>query len=310
MVDVSIVILTKDAGSQFRDVLKVIFSQNTKYKFEIIVVDSGSTDETLKIVKEFDTKLFQIPPEEFGHGKTRNYGAKLAKGKFLVFLTHDALPSGNDWLDQLLAPFSEDQVVGIYARQIPKPDASPLEQFFLLKRYPDNAHRKRFEKILGPIKLEDIFFSNVCSAVRRDILLKYPFDEELIISEDQQWAKDVLLAGYSIAYQPKAMVVHSHNYNLKTVFRRFFDSGVSFEQMKKKGDFHPGFKKNGLNQLREEMRYMIKNGHGVMLPYEFLYNAMKYLGLEIGMKSSKLPTWLNKSMSQHRYFWKTRTDNI
>ena len=147
MVDVSIVILTKDAGSQFRDLLKAILSQNTKYKFEVIVVDSGSNDETLKIAKEFKTKLFKIPPEEFGHGKTRNYGAKLAKGNFLVFLTHDALPSGNDWLDQLLAPFSEDQVVGIYARQIPKPDASPLEQFFLLKRYPDFAHRKRFEKI-------------------------------------------------------------------------------------------------------------------------------------------------------------------
>lgn len=305
MVDVSIVILTKDAGRQFRDVLKVIFSQNTKYKFEIIVVDSGSTDETLKIVKEFDTKLFQIPPEEFGHGKTRNYGAKMAKGKFLVFLTHDALPSGTDWLDQLLAPFSEDRVVGIYARQIPKPDASPLEQFFLLKRYPDFAHRKRFEKILGPVNLDDIFFSNVCSAIRKEILLKYPFDEQLIISEDQQWAKDALLAGYSIAYQPKAMVVHSHNYNLKTVFRRFFDSGVSFEQMKKKGNFHPGFKKNGFSQVKEEMMYMIKNGYGPMLPYSLLYNAMKFLGLEIGMKSSKLPTWLNKSMSQHRYFWST-----
>lgn len=305
MVDVSIIILTKDAGSQFRDVLKAIFNQKTKYKFEVVVVDSGSTDETLKIVKEFDIKLFQIPQEEFGHGKTRNYGAKLAKGKFLVFLTHDALPSGTNWLDQLLEPFSEDQVVGIYARQIPKPDASPLEQFFLLKRYPDTAHRKRFEKILGPVNLDDIFFSNVCSAIRKETLLKYPFDEQLIISEDQQWAKDALLAGYSIAYQPKAMVVHSHNYDLKTVFRRFFDSGVSFEQMKKKGDFNPGFTKDGFSQVREEMRYMIKNGYGSMLPYSLLYNAMKFLGLEIGMKSSKLPTWLNKSMSQHRYFWST-----
>ena len=102
MVEVSIIILTKNARNQFRDVLKAIFSQNTKYKFEVIVVDSGSTDETLKIAKEFDTKLFQIPPEEFGHGKTRNYGAKLAKGKFLIYLTQDAIPSETNWLDQLL----------------------------------------------------------------------------------------------------------------------------------------------------------------------------------------------------------------
>ena len=310
MIDVSIILLTKNAGKQFYDTLKAIFSQNSRYKFEVIIIDSGSDDQTLKIAKEFNTKIFQINPNDFGHGKTRNYGATLAKGKFLIYLTQDAIPTEDDWLKQLLKPFSVDQVVGVYARQIPKPDASPFEQYFLLERYPDKAHQKQFQKILGPLKLDDIFFSNVCSAVRKKTLRRYPFDEQLIMSEDQQWAKDVLLAGYSIAYQPKATVMHSHNYNLKTVFRRFFDSGVSFEQMKKKGNFHPTFTKNGLKELKTQIQYMKKNGFAVFIPYALLYNSMKFLGLRFGMKNSKLPKWLNKSMSRHQYFWERRVEKL
>ena len=310
MIDVSIILLTKNAGKQFSDTLKAIFSQISKHTFEVIVIDSGSVDETLKIAKEFETKIYKIDPKEFGHGKTRNYAATLAKGKLIVYLTQDAIPLGTDWLEKLLKPFSSDQVVGVYARQIPKSNASPLERFFLLQRYPDEAHQKQFQKILGPIKLDDIFFSNVCSAIRKKTLQQYPFDEKLIMSEDQQWAKDVLLAGYSVAYQPKAIVRHSHNYTLLSVFRRFFDSGVSFEQMKQKGDFQPVFTKNGLKELKSEIHYMKKNGFAVFIPYALLYNSMKYLGVRFGMKSSRMPKWLNKSMSHHQYFWESRTEKL
>jgi len=310
MIDVSIILLTKNAGKQFSDILKAIFCQISKYTFEVIVIDSGSVDETLKIAKEFETKIYTIDPKEFGHGKTRNYGATLAKGKFVVYLTQDAIPTNNKWLEKLLKPFSSDQVVGVYARQVPKPDASPLERYFLLQRYPDQAHQKQFQKILGPIKLEDIFFSNVCSAIRKKTLQEYPFDEKLIMSEDQQWAKDVLLAGYSIAYQPEAMVCHSHDYTLKSVFRRFFDSGVSFEQMNKKGDFHPKITKDVIKDLKYQIHYMKKNGFTFFIPYALLYNSMKYLGVQFGMKSSKMPKWVNKSMSHHQYFWESRTENI
>ncbi len=303
MTDVSIIILTKNAGEQFSDTLNAIYSQKHKYSVDVIIIDSGSTDETLQIAKKFKTKIYEIDPKEFGHGKTRNYGATLAKGTYLIYLTQDALPQGTKWLEKLLKPFSVEQVVGVYARQVPKPDASPLEQFFLLQRYPDKAHQKQFQKILGPLKLEDIFFSDVCSAIRKKILLQYPFDEELIISEDQQWAKDVLLEGYSLAYQPEAIVVHSHNYDLKTVFRRFFDSGVSFEQMKKKGDFQPTFTKNGVNELKTQVHYMRKNGFTALIPYALIYNCVKFLGLRFGMKSSKIPRRINKKMSQHQAFW-------
>jgi rhamnosyltransferase len=303
MVEVSIILLTKNAGNYFGDTLQAIFDQQTSHSFEVLVIDSGSTDETLSIVKKFSIRLHKIKPEEFGHGKTRNYSATLAKGRYLVFLTQDAVPATSEWLEHLIKPFTNKQVVGVYARQIPKPNASPSERFFLLKRYPDKAHRKRFNQRLGPVKLDDIFFSNVCSAIRKKTLMAFPFDEQLIMSEDQEWAKEVLLAGHSIAYQPEAVIQHSHNYSLRSVFRRFFDSGVSFAQMKQKGNFQPKFTKDGLSTFKEEVQYMLSNGHGLILPYVVIYDTMKYIGMELGMKNKKLPLWLNKHLSQHRYFW-------
>lgn len=67
--DVSIVIPTKNGGDRLKEVLEAVFSQKTEYKYEVICVDSGSTDNTLNIIKNFPCILYEIKPDEFGHGK-------------------------------------------------------------------------------------------------------------------------------------------------------------------------------------------------------------------------------------------------
>lgn len=89
--DVSIIIPTKMAGI-IRTSFKEIFEQKTRYEYEVICVDSGSSDNTIEIIKKFPCRLYQILPEEFGHGKTRNYGASKGTGEFIIFITQDALP--------------------------------------------------------------------------------------------------------------------------------------------------------------------------------------------------------------------------
>ena len=100
--DVSIVIPTKNGGELFEQVLRKVFEQKTKYEYEVICVDSGSTDNTIDIIKKFPCKLYQISPEEFGHGKTRNYGASKGTGEFIVFITQDALPVDENWLENFI----------------------------------------------------------------------------------------------------------------------------------------------------------------------------------------------------------------
>ncbi|MCK4667799.1 glycosyltransferase family 2 protein, partial [Candidatus Dependentiae bacterium] len=87
MISVSIIIPTKNGEKYLDRVLNMLFSQETAFDFEVIIIDSGSKDKTLKIIKKYPAQLIKIRPREFGHGKTRNYGVGISKGKFLVFLT-------------------------------------------------------------------------------------------------------------------------------------------------------------------------------------------------------------------------------
>jgi rhamnosyltransferase len=100
-IDASIILLTLNAGEKFRKVLKAVFNQ-TYNNFEVIIIDSSSIDNTLEYAKRYLIKIFKIPRSDFGHGKTRNLGAKLARGRYLVYLTQDVIPANNNWLANLL----------------------------------------------------------------------------------------------------------------------------------------------------------------------------------------------------------------
>jgi rhamnosyltransferase len=95
-IDVSIILLTLNAGEKFSKVLKAVFNQ-TYNNFEVIIIDSSSIDNTLEDAKSYPIKIFKVPRSDFGHGKTRNLGAKLARGRYLVYLSQDEIPADNNW---------------------------------------------------------------------------------------------------------------------------------------------------------------------------------------------------------------------
>ena len=305
MPDVTVIIPTKNAGPCFRATLKWIFAQKYSGTYEVLMVDSGSEDDTVKVAKEFGARVIEIRPEEFGHGKTRNFAARSACGGKLIFTTQDAVPADDKWLKRLSDDLDDPSIAGIYGRQIPKDDALPMERFFLNVRYPERGARKTRRIFPGaPLRIDDVFFSNVNSAVKKEVLLKIPFREDIIISEDMQWAKDALLAGYCIAYDPDAAVVHSHNYNMITVFRRYFDSGVSFDQMRKIGGFSPKILRGGTKYVRQEMEFMRRNGYREWIPQAIVYNISKFLGVTIGKKYWLLPKFVRRMCSSHRAYWR------
>ena len=121
---VSILVLTKNGMPDIRNCLKAVYDQCTTNPFEVIVVDSGSTDETLEVAKAFHVQLEQVPPATFHHARTRNFAADLASGEILVFLSQDAIPSSDRWLDAMVANFADPSVGAVYGRQLPRPDSS------------------------------------------------------------------------------------------------------------------------------------------------------------------------------------------
>jgi len=205
----SIVIRTKNEEKYLAQTLDMLIAQKER-DVEIIIVDSGSTDKTLDIVKNYDVKLIEIKSEEFTYGYALNIGAEAAGGEYLLNLSAHAIPIGADFLNRFLENFNEPKLAGVYARQIPLPEANPLVVRDYLSCYTDE--RK--------IQKDNIFFSNVCAMIRKDIWSKFRFDEILPYCEDWEWVRRLQQAGYYVVYDPTVMVYHSHNEPIRQIYRR------------------------------------------------------------------------------------------
>jgi rhamnosyltransferase len=295
----SVILLTKNGGHTLRPVLERLAPSVRRGSAEIVAIDSGSTDDTLAILARYPLVLHQIPPSEFGHGRTRNLGGRLTSGDHLVYLTQDAVPVDDDLLERLLEPFADPLVAGVYGRQLPH-QTHIYEAFSLARIYPATPHRKAWAPGT-PLRLNDVFFSNVCSAIRRSVWTRIPFDDDLIMSEDQQWSRDVLRAGWAIAYQPRAAVLHSHHRSLGQVFRRHFDSGASLAGLV--ADDTADTLAFGARFVLAEMRFLRAHGAGRRIPYLLLYEASRAAGFLLGRQQRALPRWLTRRCSEHRYHW-------
>jgi len=298
LVDVSIVILTLNAGPHFGHVLDAVRSQQFDGTIETLVLDSGSTDGTRELAAGTDGVTL-YPVTHFGHGRTRNEGARLARGRFIVYLTQDAVPIGGRWVANLLAPFDDPKVAAAFSRQLPYPNATPMERFFLSKRFPD-VRIVRPEPTKHRLGLYSVFFSNVSSAIRREILVKFPFQDDLIMSEDQQFARDVIAAGSRTVYEPASTVRHSHRYTLWQVFTRYFDSLYSLKEIF--SDSAGDVSIEGFKYTFDEFWHVLTR-HPHWLAYLMIYDACKAAGTLAGHLGHHLPISVRRVLSLHKYYW-------
>lgn len=298
---VSVVIPTKDGMPDVQETLAAVFAQHTERAFEVLVIDSGSTDGTVEAVRAFPARLLAIAPEEFGHGRTRNLGAQLAEGDIVVYLSQDAVPADARWLEELVAPLSDPRVAAVYGRQMPKAEATPLMRYFHSCFYPDH----RFEHTRSSaFSFRRILFSNVNSAVRRAVLLEHPFADDIIMSEDQEFAHRVLAHGHTIVYEPSAAVWHSHNYRLAELFRRNFDSAYSLRSLQRDGLLARA--RDGLAYLLGELRYLAASREWRWVPMAVLWELTRAVAFLLGPQADRLPRGLRRRMSLHREYWRAR----
>lgn len=230
--DATIAVLTYNAEEYLEEQLRQINKQETQRKFEVLIIDSGSTDKTLDIIaKHPEVKLHQIPNSEFGHGKTRNLAAKLAKGKYILYLTHDAIPATSRWLDCMIEPFEISEKVGcVVGKQIPHANAPAtikreVSVVFDSLGPADGITLHRKNRATEELGLVNTFMSNTNSAVRKHLHEKIPF-RDVNYAEDQGLGIDMLNAGYYKAYAPLGAVNHSHDYGVKEYFHRKYDEYV------------------------------------------------------------------------------------
>ena len=214
---VTVLIRTKNEAQFIGEALRLITHQRRKPD-EIIVVDSGSTDATVELVQQWSSvKLMHMPAHEFTFGRSLNLGFQAATSDIVVSISAHAFPTNSDWLANLVQPFANPHVAGVYGKQLPQPDAWPPVRRNYLGYYGEqpliqtNVNQER-----------DRTFSNANSAIRRSCWEKRPFDELLTAAEDHEWAWAMLRLGYHIVYEPQAGVYHSHNESLLKLSHRSY----------------------------------------------------------------------------------------
>ncbi|MEW6714367.1 MAG: glycosyltransferase family 2 protein [Nitrospirota bacterium] len=217
-IDISILIRTKNEEKYLHQTLSAIFSQTYK-DLEVLIVDSGSRDNTLAIAREFPVTIYEIRPEDFTWGYALNYGFKRASGKYVVCLSGHAVPLTDRWLELLAANFKYDKVAAVMSSSLPMPDCNPFDRRGLLKRF--NIPKQEIGA--GP----PYIFGNHSSVIRKGVWEKIPFDETLSYAEDHDWAMKVIKAGYRIIYEPEAKTYHSHNETLKQIYSRSFKEALA-----------------------------------------------------------------------------------
>lgn len=298
----SIIIPTKNEAMNIGPCLDQVYGQRVDFQFEVVVIDSGSQDRTIDVVKQYPARLLQIAPGEFHHARTRNLGGRTSSGKYLVFLSGDAIPADQGWLSALLRNFQEPGVAAVYGRQLAKPDAKPERVFFMQHRYGTQRLVKSANgNTVGKYLLYQ--FSNVNAAIRRDVWQQTPFPEDINAYEDFSFAIQVIQQGYMIAYEPHAAVYHSHNYSLLKSFQQYFDNGVVY-QRRHVWDGQQGnrMRSDGLSYLRKEIRYLIEGGQAHRVPYALCYEAARYVGIVLGRHEGLLPRAFKQRASSHRLF--------
>jgi rhamnosyltransferase len=306
---ISVLIPVRNGGAALRRCLEAVRAQRTERPVEIVVVDSSSTDGSADLARRHGARVETIPLSEFNHGATRNLAAELSNGEVLVFISQDAYAERPDWLERLTRPLEESPALaGVYGRQLPHQDATPPERFFLDFLYGPQPRTQRAGD-REQLSMDTTLFSNANAAMRRTAWEEFRFADDIIMSEDQEWAVRVLLAGHALGYEPEAAVRHSHRYTIASAFRRFFDSGVSAERAYLAGarPSARALRRRAVRYGRDEVVWLAREGHARWIPYAAVYELAKFAGLQLGAHYRALPEAVNRRFSATPTYWEGRS---
>ncbi|MDP2355759.1 MAG: glycosyltransferase family A protein [Beijerinckiaceae bacterium] len=217
---VSIVVRSYNESRFIRRLFVGVASQSYP-NIEVVLVDSGSTDETVSIAKSFGARIVHISSAEFSFGRSLNIGCAAAKGEFLVFASAHVYPTRKDWIEQLVAPFRQDRVALVYGKQRGNEITRFSEEQIFRQWFPDDPADDQSHH----------FCNNANCAVRRTWWQQIGYDEMLTGLEDLAWAKEAMKRGGRLVYAPHAEIIHIHDESWSRIQNRYCREAIALKHI-------------------------------------------------------------------------------
>lgn len=214
----SIVIRAYNEAQHLPRLLEGIRQQTVK-DVDVILVDSGSTDDTVSIAEYYGAQVVEIPSAEFTFGRSLNFGVRAARRDFIVIASAHVYPVYPDWLECLLLPFDDEKVALVYGKQRGMETSKFSEHRIFRQWFPEEDVPRQ----------DSPFCNNANAAIRRSLWEEHPYDETLTGLEDLAWAKWAQGAGHAVSYAAHAEVIHIHNETPRGVYNRYRREAMAFK---------------------------------------------------------------------------------
>lgn len=274
-------------------------------ELEIVYALTKSKDNTKELLDNNGLKYIEIEAKDFSHSLTRETIGKKLECDILVFISQDVIMKDSKWLINLVRPIISGESQATFSRQICK--FENIEKYTREKNYPEES-RVVSKDDIEKYGLLTFFYSDASSAVKKSVYdeLNAYDNKDLIINEDMYFAHKLILAGYKIKYCSDSQVYHSHDFTLKQLYQRYFDTGVFFRQNPKLKEY--GSNESGIS-LAKYVFKRAKSEKNIKVLFNILPNfGARFVGKVLGEHYEKLPGKFVINSSSARYYW-NRTEN-
>lgn len=188
---------------------------------EVVLIDSGSTDETLNIAEKYGCIVSHISREFFSFGRSLNQGCELASGDVLVLVSGHCIPRDEEWLTKLCSPILDGLAGYVYGGQLGGKASRFSEKRIFAKYFPPESKMPQ----------KGFYCNNANSAILKSVWELHRFDEDVTGLEDMELAKRFVNTGGKVAYIAEAAVYHLHDESWAQVKRRFEREAIALQKI-------------------------------------------------------------------------------
>lgn len=295
----SIIIRSYNEERHVGKLLESVFQQKTDFPFEVVLVDSGSTDRTIEIASKFPVKIIYISKEEFTFGRSLNRGIEEAVGDYCVMTSSHCYPTDVHWLQKIVSPFEAKDVALVYGKQRGIETTKYSEHQMFAQLFPDED--------IEDFKLP--FCNNANAAIRRSLWKQYPYNEELTGLEDMDWAKFVRENGLKISYSAGACVYHVHEERPKQIYNRYYREAYAYKQIFKDQRFGlRSFIKFFALNIVSDLKHAKQDR--LLLEYFFEIIIFRFLQFWGTYRAHQYKIPVSHDMQKQLFYPKTRKESI